>query len=196
MVRTHLTSQPPLTPAGERVLDAASDLFYSRGIHAVGVEEIAETAGTTKKTLYDQFHSKERLVASYLSRRAERWRAFCVAHLDRQAPVPGVLAVFDALERWHAGNARGCAFVNAWAELGGTDHAGCKVVRADKRWMRELFDRLVSELPGPAAPHLGVHLHLLYEGAIVASTAGGQPAAIDDARTAASRLLAAATSVR
>ncbi|BBJ37693.1 hypothetical protein SSPO_004110 [Streptomyces antimycoticus] len=53
-----------LTPAGRRIVAAAEDLFYSRGITAVGVDLIAERAGTTKRTLYNQFGSKDRLVAS------------------------------------------------------------------------------------------------------------------------------------
>jgi len=186
------TAERPLTPAGERLLGVASELFYRRGIHAVGVEQIAEVAGTTKKTLYDQFRSKDRLVAAYLGRRAERWREFCLGYLDEHAPEPGsrrVLAVYDALEQWHHGNERGCAFVNAWAELGGTDHPGCSVVRADKQWMRELFERLVRDVPGLDARALGGQLHLLYEGALVVSTAGGRPDAIDEARAAADRLL-------
>lgn len=182
----------PLTPAGERLLGAATHLFYGRGIRAVGVEEIAELAGTTKKTLYDQFRSKDELVSAYLRRRGEQWRAFCTAHLLERAPGAGpgrVLAVYDALERWHAGNERGCAFVNAWAELGGTDHPGCAVVRDDKRWMHELFERLVAELLGDDGRGLGAQLHLLYEGALVVSTAGGRSDAIDQARAAARRLL-------
>jgi AcrR family transcriptional regulator len=51
-----------MTPAGQRVLDVASRLFYRGGINAVGVALIAETAGVTKKTLYDCFGSKQKLV--------------------------------------------------------------------------------------------------------------------------------------
>ena len=65
--------EEPLTPAGERLLEAASTLFYRRGIRAVGVDLIAETAGTTKKTLYDRFGSKDELVARYLRRRSQTW---------------------------------------------------------------------------------------------------------------------------
>ncbi|MGH3368001.1 MAG: helix-turn-helix domain-containing protein, partial [Nocardioidaceae bacterium] len=63
----------PLTPAGERLVEAASELFYRRGIRAVGVDLIAEVAGTTKKTLYDRFGSKDGLVVLYLQRRQHRW---------------------------------------------------------------------------------------------------------------------------
>src|SRR5215204_6443778 len=50
----------------ERILAAASDLFYRHGIRAVGVEAIAEAAETNKMTLYRHFPSKDELVAQYL----------------------------------------------------------------------------------------------------------------------------------
>lgn len=175
----------PLTPAGERLLDAAAELFYRRGIRAVGVDLIAEVAGTTKKTLYDRFGSKDALVALYLRRRAQRWQSFVRGHVERVPPGRGrVLAVFDALEEWLAEQDRGCAFVNANAEIGGTGHPGESVIRAEKGAMRALFAELVD-----GAEDLAAQLHLLYEGAIVAVTAGGQADGIDQARRAASRLL-------
>jgi AcrR family transcriptional regulator len=175
----------PLTPAGERLLDAAAELFYRRGIRAVGVDLIAEVAGTTKKTLYDRFGNKDALVALYLRRRAQRWQSFAGGYVDRVPPGRGqVLAVFDALEAWLAEQDRGCAFVNANAEIGGTGHPGESVIRAEKAAMRALFTELVG-----GDEDLGAQLHLLYEGANVAVTAGGQADGIEQARRAASRLL-------
>ena len=78
----------PLTPGARRVLDAASELFYERGIHAVGVDTIAEAAGVTKKTLYDRFGSKEALVVAYLQHRDARWREHLADHLAR-VPAAG-----------------------------------------------------------------------------------------------------------
>ena len=53
-------------PPRERILAAASDLFYRLGVRAVGVEAIAAAAGTNKMTLYRHFPSKDALVAEYL----------------------------------------------------------------------------------------------------------------------------------
>src|SRR5437870_2280594 len=64
------TSANSQTPPRERILAAASDLFYRHGIRAVGVEAIAEAAGTNKMTLYRHFDSKDELVAEYLRRLA------------------------------------------------------------------------------------------------------------------------------
>jgi len=184
-VLTPTDTLPTLTPAGNRLLDAASDLFYDRGIRAVGVDLIAEIAGTTKKTLYDRFGSKDALVALYLLRRAHRWQAHVRDRVDA-AGLDGVLQLFDVLEEWMAGQRRGCAFVNAYAELGDTDHPAVPVIRAEKAWMRQLFDELTG------SPSLGAHVHLVYEGTLVLLTAGADATAARDARDAVRALLSPA----
>jgi AcrR family transcriptional regulator len=176
---------PTLTPAGERLLDAASELFYRRGIRAVGVDLVAEVAGTTKKTLYDRFGSKDELVALYLRRRARRWQDFLLPYLQDSGPdrLAAVSAVFDALDAWLREQGRGCAFVNAYAEVGGTGHPAEAVIRTEKDWMRQVFVALAGD------ESLGAELHLLYEGAVVLHTAGGRHDAVPIARAAAARLV-------
>jgi AcrR family transcriptional regulator len=180
-----------LPPAGERILAVAEPLFYERGIRAVGVDAIADAAGTTKKTLYDRFGSKDALVAAYLVRRARKWQAHLGGCCDELRPGRDrALGVFDAAGTWHAGSARGCAFINAYAEYGGiAPHPVVEIVRAEKDWMRQYF---VDTLAAGRVRHpkrTGNALHLLYEGALVTLTAGADPAALGAARRAASTLL-------
>ena len=130
--------------------------------------------------------SKDALVALYLRRRARTWQTFLTDHMRGDGSVP---AVFDALDAWLAHQDRGCAFVNAYAEIGGTDHPGVAVIRAEKEWMGELFATLVGD------ERLGAQLHLLYEGANVMITAGGRPDALVRAREAAEALLTSAALV-
>ena len=187
-LRPVLRPLPELTKAGTRLLDAASDLFYDRGVRAVGVDLIAETAGTTKKTLYDRFGSKDALVALYLLRRAHRWREYLLAELGPLDGARGesqVLLVFEVLQTWMGTQRRGCAFVNAYAELGDGDHPAVPVIRAEKAWMRTLFDTLAGDVA------LGAHLHLLYEGTLVLLTAGANPLAAEEARAAVQVAMAA-----
>jgi AcrR family transcriptional regulator len=54
--------------ARERTLAAAGTLFYRDGIHATGVERVARHAQVSKRTLYQHFSSKDRLVEEYLRR--------------------------------------------------------------------------------------------------------------------------------
>ncbi|AZH84494.1 TetR/AcrR family transcriptional regulator [Plantibacter sp. PA-3-X8] len=186
----------PLTPGARRVLDAASVLFYENGIHAVGVDTIAEAAGVTKKTLYDRFGSKEALVLSYLQHRDARWRVWVDEFLARH-PEPGidrVLAIFDAAIDWSDDNSpKGCSAVNARAEI--PDHATSGLVLPEvtrqKQWLLDRFAELITEAglsdPGARAREL----MLLYEGAIVTVGMRTFREPFETARAIARRLLAA-----
>src|SRR5690625_1526649 len=109
---------PTLTPAARAILDAAGDLFYDRGINAVGVDTVAAAAGTTKKTLYDQFGSKAALAVAYLSERDLNYRAWVELSVGQHSGTERILAVFDALDSWMGANSpKGCPFVHAPSEL-------------------------------------------------------------------------------
>lgn len=188
-----LTQEPPrMTPAAHRILDAASELYYDRGITSVGMDLVAEHAGTTKKTIYDRFGSKDGLVVAYLEARAERWQEHVRSHLAATGSegTERILAVLDALETWLAAGSRGCGFVNAYAELSTQSEAATSVVRREKDWVRRLYADLAAEAGLPRPQALGRQLALIHEGAIVALTAGGSPEALDDARDATRKLVA------
>ncbi|WP_329790536.1 helix-turn-helix domain-containing protein [Lentzea sp. DG1S-22] len=181
-----------LTPAAQRALEAAGRLFYERGIHAVGVDLIAAEAGVTKKTLYDRFGSKEQIVVEYLAGRDERWRAFLDRYLESagQDPVARVLAVFDASRDWSSEHSRkGCAMVNAHAEISDPAHPAHPIVVGQKEWMLALFTDLVREIAPERADGLGRTLLLLHEGALVAHGFGTFPDAVGLARDQAAELL-------
>ena len=136
-----------LTPGAQRILDVASELFYWRGIHAVGVDTIAAESGVTKRTLYDQFGSKDGLIVAYLQARDRRWRALITSRLDAEHsdPVHRALVPFDVLFDWLAPSTRGCSFVNAFAELPEPEHPGRQAVVAEKKWLRGLFRELLAD---------------------------------------------------
>lgn len=185
-----------LTPGARRILDVASDLFYAHGIHAVGVDTIAAESGVTKRTLYDRFGSKDVLVATYLRERDERWRARVTAAVEaRGEPVDRALAPFAVLADWVAeATSRGCAFVNAFAELDDADHPARAVIADEKRWLRALFaaELAAAGVAGPDA--LALQLLVLHEGALVAHAVAAEPGAPAAAGTAARSLVEAALS--
>ena len=156
-----------MTPAGRRIAAAAEELFYDRGITAVGVDLIAEHSGVTKRTLYNQFGSKDHLVAVYLGRRDERWRSLVLGAVDAcEGPVEAVTAPFDALRTWTGTNTRGCAFINALAELPDPAHPAHHIAASQKRWLLNLFTELATAAgcSGPAV--LGAQLLVVHEGAL------------------------------
>ncbi|KMS88132.1 TetR family transcriptional regulator [Streptomyces regensis] len=188
-----MTEQVTLTPAAERVLEVVEKLFYDNGIHAVGVDMIAAEAGVTKKTLYDRFGSKDAIVRLYLQRRDARWREHVTAVVERPGrlgPKRRILLMFDALESWMAAeNPRGCAFVNALAELPDPAHPAREAIDDEKRWVLDYFRTLVRDA-GVRNPHkLAASLFLLYDGAIVSASYGVLPDAVSHARDAPAQLL-------
>lgn len=181
-----------LTPGAQRILDVASELFYWRGIHTVGVDTIAAESGVTKRTLYDQFGSKDALVAAYLAARDRRWRAVVLSRVDSAYtdPVQRVLAPFDVMPECLAPRGRGCTFINAFADLPDPEHPGHQVIVADKKWLRDLFRRLLVEAGISYPDNLAVQLLSLHEGAIISYSIADEPTAPAITRTAAETLLA------
>ncbi|MBP2368271.1 TetR/AcrR family transcriptional regulator [Pseudonocardia parietis] len=188
---TDVGADPKLTPGARRILEVASELFYWRGIHAVGVDTIAAESGVTKRTLYDRFGSKDALVAAYLAARDRRWRELVLARLDAVGsdPQARVLAPFDVLPEWLVPSSRGCSFVNAFAELPDEDHPGRRLVVAEKTWLRDLFRDLLAEAGVDDPDTLAAQLLSLHEGAIVSHSIVGQPDAATTARAAAETLV-------
>ncbi|SDX06344.1 transcriptional regulator, TetR family [Saccharopolyspora shandongensis] len=179
-----------LTPGAKRILDVAAELFYSRGINAVGVDTIAAESGVTKRTLYDRFGSKDGLLVTYLKTRDRRWRELVEARLDAEAdPVRRALVPFDVLPEWLPQSSRGCSFVNAFAELPEPDHPGRQLIVAEKQWLRDLFRNLLAEAGAKNPEDLAVQLLSLHEGAIVSYSIAGESAAASITRAAAEALV-------
>src|SRR5579859_4365556 len=104
--------------ARQRLLDAASHLFYEEGVHTVGVDRVVERAGVAKATLYALFGNKEGLVRAYLVGRDEAIRERMTRRLARYTtPRDRLLGVFDVQGRMFGeAGFRGCAFARANAE--------------------------------------------------------------------------------
>src|SRR6478752_44301 len=127
-VSNHANSQ---TPPRERILAASGDLFYRLGIRAVGVEAIAEAAGTNKMTLYRHFSSKDELVAEYLRQSAKgevaNWERLRTAHpADPLAQLRAWLE--DMSDHVVSSDERGCPLANAAVELPEKDHPARRVI--------------------------------------------------------------------
>jgi AcrR family transcriptional regulator len=163
-------------PPRARILAAAGELFYRHGIRAVGVDSIAEAAGTNKMTLYRHFASKDELVAEYLRQSANEADE-CWAHLQQAYPGDALAQ----LRAWFAEMAdcfadtdeRGCALTNAAVELPDKDHPARRVIEEYKTAMRQRLIRLCADA-GLAEPDLlADELHIMLEGARVTAQSVG-----------------------
>ncbi|MDQ1200868.1 TetR/AcrR family transcriptional regulator [Rhodococcus sp. SORGH_AS_0303] len=188
-----MTSEVAWTPKARAVLAAADELFYELGIHAVGVDTIAARAGVTKKTLYDRFESKERLVVEYLRERDRQWREFLAVRLGAvSADDAGdrIDAVLVASAEWTAQRSgKGCSMVNAHAEISDPAHPAYPVIIGQKRWMADLFVDILTAAGVPDPVGTADLLMLVHEGALVCAGMGVVERPFDRARAAARLLL-------
>lgn len=175
MSATPTQTQKPVPPR-ERILAAASELFYRHGVRAVGVEAIAEAAGTNKMTLYRHFTSKDELVAEYLRRLSAQSNSVWT---EIEAKHPGKPAAqLDAWIEAMAGHIadteqRGCPCANAAIELPEKSHPARPVIEDFKKGQREKLIAL-CRAAGLRNPELVAdELYLLLEGARVSTQSVG-----------------------
>jgi AcrR family transcriptional regulator len=155
-------------PPRERILDAARDLFYSRGIRCVSVDEIAAAAQTNKMTLYRHFDSKDLLVAEYL----RMMNAHAIARDDEvlRAYAGDAYGGLRALakqvgEDLCAEDFRGCPMANAAVEFPEKDHPARVVAEGCKNQYRARLVKLCGDAGYIEPERLADELFLLFEGA-------------------------------
>ncbi|MDO5065196.1 MAG: TetR/AcrR family transcriptional regulator [Actinomyces bowdenii] len=178
--------------ARDALLDAAEPLFYEHGYQAVGMDAIRAASGLSLKRIYAIFPSKEELSVAVLDRRDDTWHASLVNEVDRHRdPEARLLAVFDWLEGWLATDGyRGCAWLNAFGELGGTSPAVAQAVRRHKTRFRTYLDNLAREA---GAADFADSIYVLAEGSMACSGIAASPAPAGWARAGAAALLARRT---
>ena len=124
-----------LLPVRERILLAAGDLFHKQGIRGVGVEAIAEAAGTNKMTLYRYFDSKDELIAEWvrgmIAHKEEEWTDLSAKHAD---DPQGLLQDWSrrTAAKLKAMEERGSMLGNALAELPDPEHPARRVIQEYK----------------------------------------------------------------
>ncbi|MGQ2998589.1 MULTISPECIES: TetR/AcrR family transcriptional regulator [unclassified Variovorax] len=166
-------------PARERILLTAHDLFYADGIRATGIDRVIAASAVTKVTFYRHFPSKDDLVRAFLDHRHARWMAWFVDALgrrgahERSGDAQALLLLADVMAEWFTDPVfRGCAFINAVAEVGGSVEGAAERARDHKREMVEVIaDLLPTTLPQRMA--LAQAAAIGIDGAIVKAQMGG-----------------------
>jgi AcrR family transcriptional regulator len=182
--------------ARERLLAAASELFYDEGVHTVGIDRVIERAGVAKASLYNTFGSKDELVRAYLEQRHAVTTARISRYLERYSdPRDRLLGVFEAQgELFAEPGFRGCAFVSASAESPG--EAVSRAADDYRGWVRDLLTGLARATGAPDPERLGRQLHMIYDGASLSARMDRDPSSASAARDAAEELLDAALTGR
>jgi AcrR family transcriptional regulator len=159
----------------ERIVACAQDLFHRHGIRGVGVETIAEAAGTNKMTLYRHFGSKDDLVCECLSRKGRKSDEIW-AEVEAASPGDAVGQLYGYVARvakFIAEDERGCDLANAAVELTEAGHPGLKVIEEFKRRQRDRLARLCESAGATQPGLLADTIVLLIEGARVSRRSVG-----------------------
>ena len=179
-------TSPPSGSARERLLAAASELFYAEGIHTVGIDRVIERAGVAKASLYNTFGSKDELIRAYLHQRHTRTEArLAAAMATASSPREKLMAIFAAQQKYFEESLfRGCAFMNASAESA----PGSSVEQASdeyRAWFRGVFRSLAEQAGADDPDELAGRLVLIYDGTAMSARMDRTSRAFDDARVLA-----------
>lgn len=179
-------------PMRERIVEAATALFYAQGLRAVSAEKIIAQVGITKVTFYRHFPTKDDLIVAYLERRA-KWERDAIAHARQSASdVPDVFRIIAqaiGAESCSPGF-RGCPFINAAAEYADPEHPVRRVVDAHRRWFKQTIQDLLDEISIPDSARVADQLVMLRDGAMVSGYLS-DPGAVADALRNAGRAVIA-----
>ncbi len=159
----------------ERIVSSARHLFHKYGIRSIGVEAIAEAAGTNKMTLYRHFGSKDDLVCECLKSVARDIEGLW-AEIERSFPDDPLAQLHDWVRRCAdcvLNDGRGCDLANAAVELTEADHPARRLIEDVKRDHRNRLAALCGAAGATQPELLADTLSLLLEGARVSRQSVG-----------------------
>ncbi|HBL42074.1 TetR/AcrR family transcriptional regulator [Gimesia sp.] len=178
--------------ARKRIVETAEKLFYSEGIRAVGIDRVIAEAWVAKMTLYNHFPSKDDLVVEVLKYREEQFNLYLRQRmLEHQSQgLNSLKAFFAALKDWfQCSDYRGCAFLNALAELADSNPTATDFCSDHKRRFKEQLTEIIIESAGTQAAAVAPAICILVEGAIVTAVSEGNADAAGIAEQAAEILI-------
>jgi AcrR family transcriptional regulator len=159
----------------DRILATAYELFSSRGIRSVGVNELINSSGVSKATFYRHFPSKDALVLAFLELRDQVWTVDLIVGEARKRGTTAeeqLLAVFDVFGDWfRREDFEACSFINVLLEMG----AGHPLGKASIDYLTRIRGHIqaLAEEAGLDRPEeFARSWHILMKGSIISATEG------------------------
>lgn len=181
--------------ARDRLLAAASELFYENGIQATGIDRLIDAAGVAKATFYRHFPSKDDLVAAWLREPRMRWLDDIRVRVAASgADAEGrILVFFEVVRDWlEEADFRGCPYLNTAVEITGRAHPARTIIRDYLQEVEDYLEQLLAEAGYRDSRSLAAELQTLTAGAIALAVAHRTGDSVAVARDAAARLVASA----
>lgn len=176
-----MTAATVQTPARERILESAYELFSRRGIRGVGIEEVIARADVAKATLYRHFPSKSELALAFLQRREQLWTHEWV---EKEARLRGgeadeaLLVIFDLFDEWfRRDDFEGCSFVTILLETADLQNPIGAASALHLENIRGVIRKLATEAGLRDVEEFALSFHILMKGSIVQAGEGDVDAA-------------------
>ena len=188
------------TTTRDRLVEAALELFYTHGFHAVGLQQILDAVGISKQAFYRHFESKDDLAVEAARLRDRLERAAFETQVRKRGgndPAAMLLAMFDVLDTWfNHPDYTGCIFLNDCAEFP-DPHDPIHCVAAENYRLAEEQIRGLAAAAGASDPvRLAHDLVCLLMGAVTRRLVFGDNTAARMARGLAGLVVAGQTTAR
>jgi AcrR family transcriptional regulator len=164
--------------AKEKIVEAASDLFFEQGYQATTIDHVIERSGVSRPTLYAHFASKEELGITYLKEYRQSELAMLREEMRKEKTVKGrFLSIMELVKKTQLSSEyRGCRFFNIISETANCENPMAREARRYVDGFREIVRDAVLELQAsdPKYKNLDVDrisdtYYLIVCGAIMAS---------------------------
>jgi AcrR family transcriptional regulator len=181
--------------ARERIVKAASELFYAQGISTTGVDALIDRANVAKATFYRHFASKDDLVLAWLRSPYARWIDDVVPELERRvsSPLARLVLFWDVIGDWVEGHASiGCPYINTLAEARETSDPAHDEVRSFVHEVEGFFAGTAAAAGIPEPADLGRRLRFIAMGFFISVSLERSREPAETARVSTIDLLAVA----
>jgi AcrR family transcriptional regulator len=184
--------------AREKIVEAASDLFFTQGYQATTIDDVIERSGVSRPTLYNHFKTKEDLCVEYLNERRQLDLGEFKQAMRKEKTAKGrFLAVARLTGQFLSSTQfRGCRYFNIISEVADCASPIAREARLYVDNYRDVIKDGVLELKAsdPKYKKLDVDriaesYYLLISGAIMASQEYREPWPIDRALKEIERLI-------
>jgi AcrR family transcriptional regulator len=173
-------------------MEAAGELFYREGLHAITADRVADRAGLTKPTIYNLFGSKDALVLETLQRRGEQIRRDIEERAEAEdEPERKLVEVLQMhAEMLTSEGFHGCPLVIAAVQAPDSEQAR-ELAGAHKGWLQGLLTQFARRAGLKSPEVLASSLVLVLEGAAALSAVQPADLVAKHARAACRALIAA-----
>lgn len=179
------------SPKRDLLMDCAYRLFAADGFHATGIDRIIDEAGVAKMTLYNNFGSKDQLIAEVLDHASqgllETMRGWIAGSSD---PFEQIMLLFDGLGAMFQNPEQcGCLIQAAAAEYSDPESPVVQAIHAHHARVRSMLVELTTAAECRNPESLASQISLLLAGTQCAARVQRCSAPAEEGKRAAAVLL-------